>query len=354
MMARRKQVKVDEASPPFFWGVDVGGTNIKIGLVDDLGQTLGFESIATLEEHGAQPAVDRILIGCRKVAEQAGVPWQAICFAGLGVPGPMCLKRGIMLDPVNLPHWEKYPIQQALSTALGMPVAFINDANAAAFGEYWIGSGADSDSLAMLTLGTGVGGGVISEGQLINGMNSFGSELGHMIIDCRADARQCVWGGGQGQLEAYASASAVAARAEEALRAGAVSSLIRLMMAGKAITAKRIYDAAVMGDEFSLGIIDETAFYLGVGVASVVHAIDPGMVVLGGAMDFGGPSCPVGQRFLSGIRKEFQNRTFPNVYSGTRIEYAKLGADAGYIGAAGFARQRALDAGPATTNELAQ
>jgi glucokinase len=245
----------------------------------------------------------------------------------------------MLIDPPNLPNWHHFAIRDAFRDAIAKPISFINDANAAAYGEFWVGTGAKHDSLALLTLGTGVGGGIIVEGKLINGVNSFGSECGHMIVDSRPDARLCVWGGGRGHLEAYASASAVAARAEEGLRRGAVSSLSRILMNGKAITAKRVYEAAQIGDEFSLKIIDETAMYLGIGVTSLVHATDPGLVVLGGAMSFGGSGSPIGARFLDGIRKEFRERTFEHVYNGTTIDFATLGGDAGYLGAAGTARQ---------------
>jgi glucokinase len=136
-------------------------------------------------------------------------------------------------------------------------------------------------------------------------------------------------------LEAYASASAVGAIATERLQAGATSSLREV----KRVTAKAVFQAALAGDAFALQLIDETAQHLGVGIASVVHAIDPGLVVLGGAMNFGGRDCAIGQRFLQGINKEFERRTFPNVFEGTKIDFATLGGDAGYIGAAGIARQ---------------
>ncbi len=332
-------VPLNRSNAPYFAGVDIGGTNIKIGIVDDLGQTLGFDSIATDEHLGPDQAVLRSVDTIRKLCEGAGLKDDQIARIGLGSPGTMCLKRGMLLDPPNLPHWHQYAIRAAMEKASGKPVSFINDANAAAYGEFWIGSGAQHNSMALLTLGTGVGGGIITDGKLINGVNSFGSECGHIVVDSRPDARLCVWGGGRGHLEAYASASAVAARAEEGLRAGAVSTLCQLLMHGKAITAKRVFEAAVIGDEFALKIVDETAMYLGVGITSIVHTTDPGMVVLGGAMDFGGAQSPVGKRFLEGIRSEFKSRTFPNVFEGTTIDFAVLGGDAGYIGAAGTARQ---------------
>jgi glucokinase len=335
-------IPVNQSQAPYFAGVDIGGTNIKIGLVDNCGQTLAFDSIITNEHAGPQQAVERSAETIGALAAKAGLSLDSIVRVGLGAPGTMCLKRGMLLDPPNLPNWHYFALQAAFEAAIQKPVSFINDANAAAFGEFWVGKGAKHDSLALLTLGTGVGGGIIVEGKLINGVNSFGSECGHLIVDSRPDARLCVWGGGRGHLEAYASASAVAARAEEELRKGAVSSLSQILMHGKAITAKRVYEAALIGDAFSLKIIDETARYLGVGVTSIVHTTDPGLVVLGGAMNFGGSGSPIGERFLEGIRAEFKERTFSHVFEGTTITFATLGGDAGYLGAAGTARHDEL------------
>jgi len=179
---------------------------------------------------------------------------------------------------------------------------------------------------------------VIHEGRLINGINSFGSECGHMIVDSSPHARLCVWGGGRGELEAYGSASAVAVRAAE-LACGNESSLLgQLYKKQGKVSAKDVYMAAKEGDELAGEIIEETATYLGIGISTAVAIIDPGLVVLGGAMDFGGAQCPVGQRFLQSIVNEFERRAFSNVFRGTKIEFASLGGDAGYIGAAGIAR----------------
>lgn len=339
MTTNQSIVPLEKSQGPYYAGIDIGGTNIKIGIVDDLGQTLAYDSIATDEHLGPQQAVDRCAAKVVQLCQQIPLPIEALVRIGLGSPGTMCLQRGMLLDPPNLPNWHYFAIRQALQVASGKPVSFINDANAAAYGEFWVGTGAKHDSLALLTLGTGVGGGIIIDGHLLNGVNSFGSECGHIVVDCRADARLCVWGGGRGHLEAYASASAVAARAEEGLRRGAVSALSKILMHGKAITARRVYEAATLGDEYSLAIIDETAMYLGVGVASIVHAVDPGLVVFGGAMDFGGAKSPIGQRFLDRVRAEFKERTFSHVYDGTVIGFATLGGDAGYLGAAGTARK---------------
>ena len=330
---------IEDAKFPYFYGVDVGGTNIKIGLIDNEGRTLAFESIPTQESDGPEAAVKRIAVTCKNLALTVGARPQDIPRAGLGTPGPMCLNRGLMLNPTNLPNWHNFKIQESLSNALGIPVSFANDANAATFGEFWVGTAKTYDSLALFTLGTGVGGGLIVNGKLINGVNSFGSECGHFVVDSRPDARLCVWGGGRGQLEAYASASAVAARTSERLLGGTKSLLSSVIDDGKSLSAKHVYEAALEGDQLALEIIDETAFYLAIGVVGAVHAIDPGIVVLGGAMNFGGHDSEIGQRFLRHIRDEFVSRTFPNVAEGTTIEFASLGGAAGYIGAAGIAHQ---------------
>lgn len=339
MAASREIVLPQQAKAPFYWGIDVGGTGIKIGLVDDAGQTLAYEKIPTRESEGADSAVERIGEVVDRVVEQSGIG-EKIAGVGLGAPGPMDLPRGYLVAPPQLPSWWDYPIVDRVAARLGLPVSFLNDANAAAYGEFWLGSGRDDDSMVLLTLGTGVGGGIIVDGELVNGVNSFGSECGHIVIDPSPTAQLCVWGGGRGQLEAYASASGVVQRTRQRLTEGATSSLSGLLGGGDSeLTAKKVYEAALEGDELALEMVDETARWLGIGITTLVHTLDPGSIVLGGAMNFGGAGCKIGKRFLDGIALEFKNRTFDNVYQGTTIKFASLGADAGYLGVAGYARR---------------
>ena len=329
---------VSQATGPFYWGIDVGGTGIKIGLVDSLGRTVAYEKIPTRESEGPDLAVEGIAKLTQSMASELGIADQ-IERIGLGAPGPMDLQRGYLVAPPQLPSWWNFPIRDKVAEALGRPVSFLNDANAAAYGEYWLGSGRDVDSMALLTLGTGVGAGIIVHDQLINGVNSFGSEVGHMIVDPSPTAQLCVWGGGRGHLEAYASASGVVQRTLQRLTEGAQSSLSGLLGGSdRELTAKKVYEAACHGDELALEIIDDTARWLGTGITSLVHLVDPGMVVLGGAMNFGGTDSPIGRRFLKGIRDEFRSRTFENVFTGTTIKFAEMGPDAGYLGVAGYAR----------------
>ena len=325
----------ENAKAPFFLGVDVGGTGIKIGLVDNVGKTLGFVSIPTEEPKGPDDAMRRVAAASDQLLSSLGFARTDVARVGLGTPGSQNIAKGLLIEPPNHPHWHHFPIVQSLEEKLGLKVSFANDANAAAFGEFWIGTGERFHSMVLLTLGTGVGSGIIIDDHLVVGHNSFGGECGHIIIDPSPSARLCVWGGGRGHLEAYASASAVTARAKEQLLAGASSILAP---EAQTVTAKRLYEAASQGDAWSLGLIDETADYLAIGITTIVHTVDPGLVVLGGAMNFGGAKSPVGQRFLQRIRDSFRKRSFEYVAAGTTIDFASLGGDAGYLGAAGIAR----------------
>jgi glucokinase len=216
-------------------------------------------------------------------------------------------------------------------------VAFTNDAAAAAYGEYWVGAGREFHSLVLFTLGTGIGCGIIIGDLSIDGENSHGAECGHIIIDCGQHARIC--GCGQrGHLEAYASATAVIKRTQEALDSGRKSSLGDRLAAGAELTPKLLAAEAEAGDDLSLEIVLETAAFMGVGIVTLLHTIDPTGVLLGGAMTFGGNDSPLGRRFLRRIKEEVDRRAFPLLARRIAIDFAALGSDAGYIGAAGIAR----------------
>jgi glucokinase len=323
--------------PPYFLGVDVGGTGIKIGLVDDDGTTLAYETLPTRESEGPTAAMRRVAAVLNQFISQLSIAPTDVAAIGIGAPGPMDLATGLLVQPPQLPNWWDFNLRDCLAELTRRPVSLNNDANAAAFGEYWLGSGKSASSMVLLTLGTGVGGGIISDGRLLNGANSFGGEFGHLMIDPSPEARLCAWGGGRGQFEAYASASAVAIRTRQRLDEG-VGGLLSLV--DGEVTPLDVFHAAEQNDALALEIIDEAARWLGIGITTIVHVLDPGMVVIGGAMTFGGDQSSVGRRFLDRIRQEFRQHTFDNVFAGTSIDFAQLGADAGYLGAAGYARSQ--------------
>ncbi|MDA0658502.1 MAG: ROK family protein [Planctomycetota bacterium] len=329
------------AELPLYVGVDVGGTSIKIGLVDSRGQTQGKRSIDTQEERGPESAMAQAALVAQEIVSAAGHTWSAVRAIGLAAPGSMDIPGGLLLQPHNLPHWWDFPLRDELAHCSGKPVAFENDANAAAFGEFWVGTGEKFSSLVMFTLGTGLGCGIIVNELLVDGEHSHGAECGHIIIDYNESARRC--GCGQlGHLEAYVSAKAVVERTREALQAGAASPLRLAIERGETLTPRMVAEYAAQGDPLSQQIVLETGRYLGVGVVNLLHTIDPAVVVLGGAMTFGGAASALGNQFLQRVREEVRARAFPTLVQRSRIEFASLGSDAGYIGAAGVARTRAL------------
>ncbi|MCC7085264.1 MAG: ROK family protein [Pirellulales bacterium] len=335
--AARPTVSRTDSQLPLFVGVDLGGTNIKIGLVDDLGRTLSYSIVPTAVTDGPEAGAAKTGRLVRKMIEDAGVQASDVKRLGLGTPGLMDIPAGMLVNPFNLPGWDDFPIRDRVAHHAGLPVTFANDAAAAAYGEYWVGSGRGCKSMILLTLGTGLGGGIIVNEFSIDGEHSHGAECGHLIIDYRDDARVCGCGG-TGHLEAYVSATAVVKRASEALETCANSSVVVRLKEGGELTPKLLAEEAEAGDVFALELIMETAMYLGIGITSLMHTIDPSGVVLGGAMTFGGHNSSLGRRFLERIREEVRRRAFPIPAQQTTIDYASLASDAGYIGAAGLAR----------------
>jgi glucokinase len=336
-MSERPEVSEAEATRPLFAGVDLGGTNVKLGLVDDRGRTLAQSSFRTESERGPEDGARRMGQGVLALASQAGIRPEEIARVGLASPGTMDIPAGMLIRPHNLPGWFDFPIRERVSHHCGRPVTYTNDANAAAYGEFWVGSGRDYPSLVLFTLGTGIGCGIIIGDLSIEGEHSHGAECGHMIIDYHHDARMC--GCGQrGHLEAYASAVAVIKRTQEALAAGRASSLERRRAAGEELTPLVLAREAEHGDGLSLEIILDTARFLGIGAVNLMHTIDPKAVILGGAMTFGGHGSELGRRFLDRVRQEIQQRAFPVPARNVVVDFATLGGDAGYIGSAGIAR----------------
>jgi glucokinase len=337
MPETRSFISTQEAQKPFFVGIDLGGTNIKVGVVDDLGRMLSWLSIPTEVENGPEAAAQRMGEAVHQAIRDAGLDPQAVARVGLGSPGGMDIPLGMLTTVINLVGWDDFPIRDRVSHHCGMPVTFENDANAAAYGEYWVGSGRDFSSMVLLTLGTGIGCGIIIGNVVIQGAHSHGGEAGHVIIDPSDDARMCGCGW-RGHLEAYASATAVVKRAQELLDAGRSTSLSKRLAADEELTPKLLAEEAERGDELSLEIIFETARYLGIGTVNVMHVVDPDVVLLGGAMTFGGADRDLGRRFLDRVRQEVRRLARPVLAEKTLIDFATLGGDAGFIGAAGVAR----------------
>ena len=269
-------------SPPIFVGLDVGGTTMKAGVVDDSGTPLSSVRLPTEPWRGQELGLERMCDSIRQAVAAANLEMENIAAIGVATPGTMDIPGGIILDPPNLKPWRNVPVRDHIHKAFGLPTSFQNDANAAAFGEFWVGVGREAHSMVLFTLGTGVGGGIIIGDMIVEGQHSHGGELGHMKIEM-SNPRQCGCGR-WGCLEAYASASAVVKRTQEAMnQPGANSSLLAAINKAGEMTARAVFAAAAAGDALASKIVEDTAFYLAVGATNVLHTIDPDMVVFGGS-----------------------------------------------------------------------
>lgn len=315
--------------PPFYLGIDLGGTSIKSGVVDDSGRPQSSASRPTEAERGPEIGLKNLVDAANLAVKSSGLSWDAIHAVGLGSPGTMDIKGGMLLDPPNLPGWVNWPIREKLAEALAKPTILQNDANAAAYGEFWAGAGRDVESLVLFTLGTGIGCGIVDHGRIIEGRHSHGAECGHMIIQME-NGRQCSCGR-FGHLEAYASATSLVKRAVEALDLGE-ESVLRDLAKARILSARTIDEAADAGDHLARRLMHETARYLAIGATNLMHSVDPDMILFGGGM------IASGKELLEQIRAHVRQVAFPVPASKTVIAYASLGSDAGFIGAAGCAR----------------
>lgn len=261
----------------------------------------------------------------REAIDDAKLHRRDIAAIGAAVPGPLDLAAGTILDPPNLKPWRDVPVREFLEEQFELPIAFQNDANAAALGECWIGAGRNCHSLVMFTLGTGVGGGIVIDGQIVSGETSHGGELGHVKI--APHGRRCGCGK-HGCLEAYAGAPAIVARLREAVAAGSRSSVSM----SNELTAQEVFAAAAAGDDCARTIVDETAAWLGFAAANLMHVIDPNVIV------FAGGVAGAGHDFLDKIRSTARSLAFAVPAARCDIRYSLLGVDAGVIGSAACAR----------------
>ncbi|TWT78479.1 Glucokinase [Posidoniimonas polymericola] len=326
----------------YYAGIDIGGTNIKLGILDDLGNRIAYRSIPTQQEGGPAAAAERSAKAISEMASEARI--SEIRRVGLATPGPMDLQSGMLICPGNLPAWHNTPIRDLFSKATGVPVTYANDANAAAWGEYWRGAGAEYASMVMLTLGTGVGGGIVLNEQLVEGQHSCGAEIGHIIIDASDDAPINSLGI-RGSLEGYCGAYGVVGQAERLLEDKSVETSLRAKAAAGDLTPKVVAIEADAGDAAALSIVMNTAKLLAIGVVTCAHMVDPNSVVIGGGLNFGGAGTPLGDKFIEEVRAQTRCRLIPTLRDKLHIDFALLGGDAGFTGAAGLARRDDRQAG---------
>ncbi len=246
---------------------------------------------------------------------------------GVGSPGPLDLTTGTILTTPNL-EWEGFEVRDRIAEAVGLPAALYNDANCAAFGEWWCGAGRGSSSLVCVTLGTGIGGGFVYEGNPFTGVSDSAMEVGHIVVDPGGRLCGC---GNRGCLEAYASGPSIAARAGEAITAGRPSVIPEILTrTGTLLSASAVHEALAEGDALAAEIVRETGEILGVGLASVAQLLNPEAIVIVGGV------ARLGEALFTPLRKTFSQRVFPSVSRACRIVPGKLAERAGVVGAAGL------------------
>lgn len=296
----------------YYVGVDVGGTTVKMGLFSDTGELLEKWEIPTrLEEQGAHILPDIVDSMEEKRAERGG----NIKGIGVGIPGPVT-DDGVVLKCANL-GWDVFSVKNKLASLTGVGnVKVANDANVAALGEMWKGGGRGYDSIVMVTLGTGVGGGIIQQGKILTGSRGAGGEIGHTKVNPN-ETKTCGCGN-KGCLEQYASAVGIVHMAKEGLREDSC-------LVGQEITAKTVFDGAKAGDAYCLEIVDRFGRYLGLALSNVAHVIDPEAFVIGGGVS------AAGQIILDVVKKYYEENSMYAIKE-RDFHLAELGNDAGIYG----------------------
>ena len=301
------------------FGVDLGGTTVKIAYFDESGNMLNKWEIPTVVEDSGKRILPDIAASILQFIEQKNVDRASVIGVGIGVPGPVNGK-GVVNKCVNL-GWGVFNIAEALSALVGFPVKAGNDANVAALGEFWKGGGKGTENMVFATLGTGVGGGIVVGGKLLHGAHGSGAEIGHLVLN-RDETIPCNCGK-RGCVEQYCSATGIVRLAKEAM--AGVSELSRLHRANP-LTCKDIFDAGKAGDTLALQVLDQYYAYLGEFLANICCVVDPDAVVLGGGVS------KAGQVLLDGTKPHFLKNVF-HAASNVRFELASLGNDAGAYGA---------------------
>jgi glucokinase len=320
-------------------GVDLGGTNIVVGAMTmDGSQHLSVRSIPTQSSLGDEGVANRIVTLVEQVIldtiKETGIARSDFIGVGVGAPGPLDRERGIVLVAPNL-GWLNFPLRDRVHDRLGLPTTLDNDANCATFGEWWQGAARGSRNVVGLTIGTGIGGGLILNGALYHGASDMAGEVGHTTIDLNGRHCKC---GNYGCLEAYASGPAIATRAREMMVREEGESMIPSMVSGRFedITAQIVYDAAKAGDAVASEIVRDTARYLGAGIANLLNIFNPDTVVIAGGVT------AAGDTLFVPLRAEVRRRAFSPAVRAAKIIPGTLPGTAGVVGAVASFKQQHL------------
>lgn len=331
--------------PNFSIGVDLGGTNLRIAAIDEQGTLMEKITLGTKTVFGRDQVLNNMCDAIQQTSEKYRAS-ASLLGVGIGVPGIIDMQTGMMRESPNLPGWADYPVRAEIERRLGAPVILENDANCAAFGEKWLGAGRQVNDLAMLTLGTGVGGGIVMGGKIWHGMTGMAGEFGHMTVEPEGPQCGC---GNRGCLEQYASATAVMRMAREAIAGGNAPGLAMVANSDVEFSAKEIYNLTIQGDEQAKKIFRRVGRALGISLATMINGLNLEMYVIGGGVS------SAWEAFSPSIFEELRQRSMvyaatapadplhlssgasgqvePGIGRKTIITRALLGSDAGLFGA---------------------
>ncbi|HEV2180216.1 MAG TPA: ROK family protein [Gemmatimonadaceae bacterium] len=327
-----------KARTRYILGVDLGGTNIVVGAMpEDGSRELAIRSEPTHAERGSEAVVDRIVSMIAQVISDViathGAQPHDFLGVGVGAPGPLDRERGVVVVAPNL-GWRDFPLRDAISDRIRLPATLDNDANCATLGEWWRGAAQGARNVVGITIGTGIGGGIVIGGQLYHGSSDVAGEIGHTTIDSTGRYCRC---GNYGCLEAYASGPAIALRAREALERDEVSALHKMVKGDlDLLTAATVYEAAHRGDALALEVVRDTARFLGTGIANLLNTVNPDVVVITGGVT------RAGDRLFEPLRAEVKRRAFRPAVAACRIVPGKLEGTAGVVGAVATFKQQKL------------
>ena len=308
-------------------GIDLGGTSVKLAILTTEGEIQEKWSIKTNILDEGSHIVPDIIDSIKHRFEIYGLTKEDFLGVGMGSPGVVDSEAGTVIGAYNL-NWKTLQlVKDQFESALGLPFFIDNDANVAALGEQWVGAGNNNPNVVFITLGTGVGGGVIAEGNLIRGVKGAGGELGHITVDF--DAPFACTCGKKGCLETVASATGIVNLTRRyAEEYAGDAKLKQLIDDGEEVTAKDVFDLAKEGDDLALIVYRHFSNYLGVACANIAAVLNPAYIVLGGGVS------AAGEFLLDGVRNVFADNSFPQIKESTQIVLATRGNDAGVIGAA--------------------
>lgn len=322
---------------PLALGVDLGGSKILTAVVNSEGAILSRDYRATPADKGPEVVIREIIKSANQAVKQAGVTFKDLAAIGVGAPGLSNPGTGIVFTSPHLPGWQNVPLRNMVERETGRQTFLINDANAAALGELYFGAGKGACNFIYVTISTGIGGGIIINGELYAGAIGTAGEIGHMTVDDKGPRCNC---GNNGCWEMFASGSALAREAQHRIQRGAKTAI--LDYAGgdaEKITAQVVQAAAEHGDILARELIAMTGYYIGVGLANLINIFNPELIIIGGGLS------NMGDMLLAPAFKVAGNRAYKEPYRVVRFVLAELGGDSGAIGAAAYAFEEMKKAG---------